>query len=444
MSSLLLALGLLALQQADESALAARLAPLTAELASLQPGQRPESVARRIAGLPGAPELVLEALSREKLPAAPGSGRTDPLPLDEHLRAALRASARPIGRQAFLGPWAQAAGSGDEHRRIAVIELVGDLGAAADLPLALRASAPTAGESRPSSGIGEALEHAAEQLLARDRRTLPALRPAILSSPAELASRLIRVAGSHPDERTLPLLEGMLGFDARLDLPLISTMERVARTVLTPAVEASEPGGESPDTDVDDGLEGGRLSLRVREYLNHTDRQLVRAAALCLAALQDEGSLDALLELGASSDPGLSGAAFLSLERLSGMTLPRRIDRWQAWAEAERTWTRERAPEVMECLQGSDHPLPQMLAALRELSQHRLGRRRYAEALVPLLDHHDPRLQTQVCRTLAALGTLASPRAFDRLQELAQGSRPEVAEAARTALLAVGAVEIRG
>jgi hypothetical protein len=383
----------------------APLAPLVAELETLRAGAGAADVARRIRAIGAdAPHMVLAAWSRDELPGSAGA-----LVLGDEERHALLLGARALGRSAFITPWSEAAGSEDARLRRATIELVGELGEAGDLPLALRAAARAGNREAPEHADALALERAATALLVRDPRTLTALRPAILGTHPELASGLIRAAGSIADVRTLTFLEELLGMEPRLDLPLLSQMERVARTCTPPFEE--------------------RHGARVRAYLADPDRQLARSAALCLAVLQDDGSLEALVELSASGDPALAAAAFVALERTTGLPLPRSSERWRCWVMSERTWQREHGARLDAAL--ASRSVPRLLSALREYTAHRVGRVRTADMIAPLLEHPDPRVRAQACRTLGALGVTGTA---ERLEQALDDDDPEVVEAARAAV----------
>jgi len=259
-----------------------------------------------------------------------------------------------------------------------------------------------------------ALEDAAARLLARDPGTLTLLRPAILHTDPELAGHLIRAAGHTPDERTLEFFADILGLETRLDLPLLSQIARVARGQVPPFEE--------------------RLRVHVRAYLGDPERQIVRAAAMALAELQDEEALPLLLDLTSGADKAVSGAAFLALERTTGMSLPRRSERWRSWLAVEQGWLTSQGPGILAALKSDSVPL--IVASLREVSSHHLGRQRLVVAAAPLITHEDRRVRVEVCRTLQALG---SPVARASLEELLRDDDADVAAAAAGALRALGA-----
>ena len=75
------------------------------------------------------------------------------------------------------------------------------------------------------------------------------------------------------------------------------------------------------------------------------------------------------------------------------------------------------------------------LNAIRTLGGHRLERRRFAHAVVPLLEHASAAVRGQTCRTLSALGSSEMRDAIERLLRDADAS---VSAAAREALRALG------
>ena len=393
-----------AAQETDSPSREEILSRLVAELGQLEEGVAPETVATRLPALmSGAPELLFDALAGE-LALADGSA----LAISEAGHAALLGGARRLGRAALVGPWSVGA-SGTAAQRRAAIELVGLCGQAADLETALQAATPaTLGEAFDPEALN-LLEEAASRLLVRAPDMLVVLRPAILHAPPEISSRLVRSLGRAPDERTLAFLADLLDFDERLELPLLSEIEGVAR-------RSSPPFDES-------------LCATVRAYLDSADRQLARTAATTLAVLRDEAAVPALIELCASTDAALSGAAFLALERTTGLPLPRRPERWRSWLRAEQLWASTERASVFAALESGD--VTQILAALRTLAAHRLERRLFAEKVAPFLEHSDPGVRAQACSTLGALAQPESERALERML-----SDPDarVSAAAKTAL----------
>ena len=382
---------------------------LAAELGRLERGVAPDVVGQPLATLfAGSPARMFDALSSSELSFADGRVLT----LGERERAALLEGARRLGRAALVGPWTTGAGGTAAQRRTA-IELVGLCGHATDLETALRAATPAVTNESGDPEAMRLLEEAAARLLARAPDMLVVLRPAILHSAPAVSGHLIRSLGHAPDEGTLEFLEELLAFDERLELPLLSEIERVARR-------------SAPPFDED-------LCARVGSYLRSPDRQLVRTAATTLAVLRDEAALPALLELCANPDAALSAAAFLALERTTGLSLPRRAERWRSWFQAEQRWLREESPRVCSALWSDE--VPQVLAALRTLGGHRLERRRFAHAVVPLLEHASAAVRGQTCRTLSALGSSEMRDAIERLLRDADAS---VSAAAREALRALG------
>jgi len=411
----LLALGWLALplsaarQQGDPAEVAA-FAPLVAELAGLERGLAPERAVQRIHAL-GSPSagVLFDALSRDELPRTEGA-----LVLGEREHEVLLEGAGRIGRDAFAPLWREAATDADARRRRTAIELVGRAGRPADLEIAIQAATPSAdveGDLEVDPAALPALETATSRLLTRDPGALRALRPAILHASPELSGYLIRAVGPTPDERAF--LGDLLGLDAGLDLPLLSQLARVTR-------------GQPPPFD-----EG--LVTHVRAYLAEPDRQLARAAAMALAELQDEEALPHLLELAQGSDSALAGAAFLAMERTTGLSLPRRGERWRSWLADEQRWLAGEGARVPSLLKGND--VQRILETLREVARHRLGRQRLAPAVAQLLHHGDRLVRMEACRTLEALAT---PVARAALEEVRADRDAGVAAAAGRALRTLG------
>ena len=383
---------------------------LVRELATLQGGERAWDVAQRLAAIgPRAAEAVLAALARTAVAAhdAELARQPEPLVLGAREREALLMSAHQIGRPAFATLWSEAAASSDASLRCAVIELVGVVGDGEDLRVALTAASPADGERADPRAV-EALEEAALALVNRDSMNRSPFRAAILSAPPELATRLIRAVARGGDRRALDFLGDLLGFDARLDLPLLSQIAALARTL--DSVEA-------------------RQGERLYGYLANKDRQLARAAAVALGELGDVGALDLLLDASAASDRGLSGAAFRALEQVTAMKLPHRTERWRSWLASEREWKQLRYPQLTRDLTSSS--APRIAAALREFAAHPLEREHLAVLVTPFVDHEDTGVRLAACRTLQALGPAYARLALERATSDAD---PQVAAAASAAL----------
>lgn len=383
------------------------LARVATELDALNHGVAPGSVARRIQAL-GAPaaRAILEALARGELVLAGA-----PLPLGERERQSLLEAARNLGRAPFGPLWSEAA-SQDERRRQVTIELIGTLGGASDLVLAVQAATP-AGEERPAAETLDALQHAAEELLRRDPGTLNSVQATLARAPAGIADRLIEAVGSLGEERALRALGALLGAEERMDLPLLSQIAVVARKRVPPFDEA--------------------LCRHVRRYLDARDRQLARGAAMALAELQDPEAVPDLLRLASSLDASLSGAAYVALERTTELQLPHRVERWQSWLAAELEWNRQRGAELQAALRGPEPA--HAVTALREIAPHRLERVRLAGLVADCLAHTDERVRAEACRTLAAL---RSPQAASQLREAREDGSSLVADAAEAALRSLG------
>jgi len=373
-------------------------------LAELGAGTRPAAVAERIAKLgPEVAPAIHHALAELHRPADDGRNVAGPR------HDVLQAAARRLGRGAFSSFWGQAAVATGWEPRLATIELVGLVGNATDLRIALLATAPMAPGGEIDARVGPALAEAAGVLVGRDRAALPALRPAILGSSPELASRLVMALGHAEDPRAPQLLVDLLGFDARLDLPVLSELGGCTGAARRNQAES--------------------WAERVRPYLDREDRQLVRAAARALGALEDAASVEALVELSARPDRGVSTEAFAALRRISGLSFPDRADRWRSWLAAEREWQRTRAPALLEALRNSE--VARVCAALTELSLHPLDRRRQVPLVASFLEHENPRVRVEACRTLRILGPELAREALER----ATGDRaPSVAAAAASAL----------
>jgi len=406
LGALLLAAPLGAAQEAEPAPEAPPWARLAAELGALARGVAPEVVGPRVAEL-GSPALVFDALGLQELPLEEGA-----LALGPREHAALLEGARRLGRAAFQELWSAAASASDAARRRTAIELVGLCGKTADLATALQAAAPAEEGAGLDTAALALLEEAAGRLLAREREALEALRPAIVNGSPETSGYLIRALGRAPDERTLGFLVRLMGYDRSLELPALSEIAHTARQLAPPFEE--------------------NLRASVRERLSSDDRQVVRMAVVALAELWDEEALPALIELCAGSDQALAAAAFVALERTTGLAFPRRPERWSSWFRSEQQWLDgegARLPEQLESLE-----VARVLAALRGLAGHRLGREHFAQLVAGLLEHEDARVRREACRTL---GTLGCPSAREPLEKTLSDPDADVVAAAQVALRAM-------
>jgi HEAT repeat protein len=380
------------------------LARVAAELRALAQGGEVEAVARALQTEAEVAPALLLALGRTELALAGG----ETLVLGPLEREALAHAARALGRERFLPLWNEAASDADPDLRLGVVRVVGLVGRAGDLRLAANASRPPP-EGSADARLGDSLEETVVQLLRNDRGTLPLLRPVILALPPELAGRLVRAVAAHDDPRALAFLVDALALAPRLELPLLCGIARAARRHGPP---------------FDDGL-----AAALRPYLGHADRQIVRTALEAVGELQDPLALERLLEHAASSEKGLSAAAFQALRRVTLQTLPERVERWRAWYAAERRWEEERGPLLREALRGDDPA--GLCAALRELGSHPLRRAQLAPIVAGLLTHPDEGVRLSACNTARTFGPELSSAL---LAEITRDPSPAVASAARAAL----------
>jgi len=255
--------------------------------------------------------------------------------------------------------------------------------------------------------VRDALVSSTAQVLRRDLEGIRALEDLWREVPDECVEAIVLAVGRARAVRGLAMLEQIL--DLRPDLaPLV-----------VPQVRMLDPWATLEPRPI--------LEATLRGYLSTADGNLRPGASLALGALGDYESVPALIAL--VEEPGLRDNATWALRRLSGLRLAAQRDVWQSWYASEADWWKSAAPVLLGHLRSDDRAV--VLAALREIAEHRFRRHQLADEVVHSLHHALPAVRVQACRTLAALG---SERAVSELVERLADDHPEVRTQAWSAL----------
>ena len=354
----------------------------------------------------GAPVTAdLPAASTAEVAPQPGDG----LVLEADLLVRNEASnARRRAEEVVLDPEASTA-----ERVEALTALTPHL-AGDDLDLILRLS--DAGPSAPlSPELRQPLFEAARALLERAPGQIDSIpqRATLLDSTA--ASPLVRAVALVGDEHAWPALDRLLGQDTHLDRVCLSSIQTLA----------SLHPGTAP----------AQVPARVGAYLTEADSMLVRNALSALEALDAQDRHKELIAFLGHEDEGIRDEAFHALRGVTGLELPADAERWLQWLEDEEAWWLTESHDVFANLEGGEQS--ETLAALGQLTQHRLRRDEIAARILPLFELDSSTLQVAACEALGALGARA---AAPVLRELADGLAidDDVHAAAVTALATFG------
>jgi len=127
----------------------------------------------------------------------------------------------------------------------------------------------------------------------------------------------------------------------------------------------------------------------------------LRDAVIAAGRMEDGESIPHLIALLAEEDVGLRADAAWSLERISGLQLRDRADRWAAWFEVELEWWRERSDSAFYELESADRA--ERTCALLEIGGRRMSRDRLSLRVAPLLQDPDPTVAQLAAQTLRSL-----------------------------------------
>ena len=314
----------------------------------------------------------------------------------------------------FLSGLAEAE-SGPRTRAIA-IELLGEVGTSEHFRLLARLALPHERWADRRSvlpfEVRGPFQEALSSILARDPGASRLVRGLFMETPPALSGSIVEALGDERAREGSVILASLLGHAPGLD-PLI--IARIA--------ERGPSGLRASDESVREA---------VRPYLGRHEPALIGAAAHACGELQDDESLDELLELTDHPDALVRGNVFRALKRITGFDYGEDVARWSHWYTAEKSWWDRESEEVLRLVElGSGI---EFARAAREALEHRLFRDRLAEAFVAGLPRADAEHVILCCQ---ALGRLGSPEAVEELIECLDHRDREVREAAREALRSI-------
>jgi len=288
----------------------------------------------------------------------------------------------------------------DARAGLAVLERIGLAG---DLPLAPILWRP---------GSEEELEHAVLSIARRDARSLT-----VLEGLARAVAPEVRIAFVHA-------VEGLGTIEA------VSWMARCAERLPDVRSEALARLGRLaqglPYPAPDDAL------AVVRGNLAGFGSESLRDAVIAAGRMEDGESIPHLIALLREEDAGLRADAAWSLERISGLHLRDRADRWEDWYEVELDWWRERSDAAFAELESRDRAA--CTCALLEIAGRRMSRDRLSLRVAPLLEDADPWIAQLAAQTLR---TLRSKVACAALVVALERPEPEIGLEAWRALRSI-------
>lgn len=353
------------------------------------------------------PSVVAVFAGRVEEAAGPGDG---PL-LDDEREALLYDLLRAWPRDRVVEKLVETLGTGtpDIYDAMLVTRLIGEIGDSRALGevIDLLARIDPVHLRRPyvmSTSVA-----AIRGLLGRDEFAYAVLAGRLHKVDDVLLPQLARALGDLGDLEAVPLLEKLLGRTEELDLLVLDALGR-------PSIQAAVLGE-------------GSHARAVRPSLASTSQRVRRQAAVSLGRLHDAPSASDLVDMLEDLDPGVRRAALEALQALAGTRWDSGPERWTDWLTSERTWLEERAGELAEqarSTEGGD-----AVAAIRELSSHRLYRDEVSALLAPGLRSSDDNIATATCLALMRIG---APRAVPDLVEALADPREPVRLAANQAL----------
>jgi len=366
-----------------------------------------ELVAALLALGPAAIEPAIDALRDESVPAGEGELRVRLAP--KTLVAVHKALSQFEHAQVLANLRLRVASSPEWEQRKVVIEILGNLGEAADLGLLLEAATPAA------DGVGFDVrpvmltQPALERILARHPAALENVAKRLTSVHEALAPALARAIGSSRSPKSFDLLVGALGVNPAIDMVVIPNLARAEGR--------------------NNSSQRGRALEVVRADLASSEPMLARLAAIACGELGDHISASALCELLEGHDPKLTQAAHEALQQLSALSFTAQRSRWQMWLRLEETWYRSEADFTLGQLRSKNEKL--VLQALETLAQHPLYRESFTPSVVAVTSRSEPSLRSMAC---SVLGRWRSRASIPLLRDLARDPSPEVAKAAAEAL----------
>lgn len=336
--------------------------------------------------LPG----YFEVLLLDRLPPQEaGPGR----PLDGAARGILLQAVESTGRESVVGFVSQRlAEPRDEARRTLALEFLGRVVSWKDLELTF---ALAMGGESAYSGAPAKLTELIDRLLAAEPARCLLLGPQILASDAPCQESALLAVAAHPSRQAGELLSRLLGHDALLDPALLSRLGDFWR--------AHPSWIEAADLEP------------VRRLASERSGACQREALMALGQARDEASIPLLLSAVEGPDQALAACAHRAFEALSGLRLRSHRGLWRRHVERGKEWELERGPAARLALVSGD--AGEVARALFEVSEQRLARDRWSEAVCQVLERGDPQLSSLA---IAALSALGSPRSIPALLALVE------------------------
>jgi HEAT repeat protein len=365
--------------------------------------------ATRLAGLPDATGTWLEIESTGLPGAGPDGGNEPPAGVQSEL---LDRVAAKLPRESVIEAVHDASPShADPAWRTAAIALLRKHATSEELPLLVDLVRAKDGGIAADDPLVASLEAALVDVARRDVRLIG--RSGWFTENAKaLEPTFLRVLGATGDPDALPPLAKAL---QRQDLALVA-VRQVARLA----------GKAAPGFRAD-------LAARVRPLLEWSDDTTRRHAVRALVALEDEASIPVLLKIVENEATGRHEPELAALAELSGRKPSQDLARWRRWYDEERKWVERDSAAALERLASKDDAV--VVAAIRELADHGLGRARSAEGVADVLrTHGSAAVRNQAC---LALGRLRSRAGVDALVAGLADSDPAVAGSALRALDAI-------
>jgi len=307
----------------------------------------------------------------------------------------------------------------DPRARLGAIYALGTVGEPEIIErlVELTPRAPGGKEQPLPSASRDALRSAVATLLRRNPHAWPALSSALRRTDFRAASTLLDALRGARNPRSLAILLEAARTNHDLACKAAS---------LVPVCGSSL----NPETD--------REFLEwMRGEIQTATPAYARTLIMAVGTLDDGDWIPALIERLEDEDNGVRDEALSALRRISDLGLPGNPVVWRSWFESEARWHAQRRPKLRAQL-GSMNT-PQVVAAIREYSEHRTRRAEMAGELATTFDRGGPEVRGLVISVLQRLG---SPVACGALLRLMADGDSKTAEAAWQALHTISGIEL--
>jgi hypothetical protein len=352
---------------------------------------------------------LFDVLAQDAVPAEWGSGEAD-VALSADARAAVLGAlaAMPLGSLREHLALVAAEPDRGERRVGAALAVLDRAGTARDVALCARLAAPLEPGALVPRARRTEFERTLLAIAARDVGTGAALRGVFRELEPSLLAPAVRCIAAGSPAEAIELLASLLDRVAAIDGLLLVEIARVGALVPRPIA--------------------GQVLAAVRPSLGSNDVNEVLLAARALGGLDDFDAVPRLIVLLEANDERIREAADEALQRMTGRTFRSSARAWGTWYSAELEWW-----------QGADRTLAQVkhadpavaLAALHQISGHRIHRHEIARAVATVLERPERELGLVACSILRSLASRAAVPALVRA--LAHGDA-DVAAAALKAL----------